>query len=215
MDIIFQISYQHNRTPHFMCFNEEEKHLLIYSLSSHKFQLLNLNSRQLSSINYSTDESILNIGYSIIYHLYYYTTRETNRFVLFRLNEEEKQIEINREIELINSKDHFINVHIYENFIFFLYLTPSSIVMFGKYDIENSSIVLSIRLDNKFYENGQKNHYKIIDFTINNPFLCLLIQFKNKSKSKILIYDYETITKTDSFDLIDAVNPKSIISTKK
>jgi len=214
--ILFKVPYQHNRSPHLMCFNEDDNNILIYSLYSHKFEYLSLNSSQIFSIDFSSDEYILNLGYSTKYHLFYLSTyRQTNRFVLFRLNEEEKEIEIEREIELIDCKDHFINVHIYENVIYYLYLTSLSIVMFGKYDLETSSFISSISFEKKLYSYEDKSPYKIIDFTINNSFICFLIQLKNKSKSKIIIYDYENMTKLHSFDLIDSIKPISIISTEK
>jgi len=215
LNILIKIPYTHNRTPRLMCFNEEEKYFLIYSLSSHQFEYLSLNSRQISPIDYSSDEFILNIGYSTMYHLFYLSTRKTNHFVLFRFNEESKQIEIEQEIELIREKDHFINVHIYENIIYFLYLTSSSIVTFGKYDLESSSFLPSINFEKKLYDYEDKCPYKIIDFTINNSFICFLIQLKSKKKSKIIIYDYENMDKLHSFELIDAVKPISIISTEK
>ncbi|CAF3707682.1 unnamed protein product [Rotaria sp. Silwood1] len=218
LDLIFKITYEHSRTPCLMCFNEEENYLLIYSLSSHQLQYLSLNFHQISSIDFSSNELILNLGYSSRYHLFYYSTRQTNRFVLFQLNEQEKQIEIKQEVKLINEKDHFINVHIYENFIFFLYLTSSSIVMFGKYHLETSSFLPSISFEKKLYDYEEKSSYKIIDFTINNSFICFLIQLKNKNKnnkSKIFIHDYESMNKLHSFDLINPIKPISIISTKK
>jgi WD40 repeat protein len=214
--ILFKIVYQHNLTPRLMCFNEDDNNILIYSLYSHKFEYLSLNSSQIYSIHFSSDESILNVGYSTRYHLFYLSTyRKTNRFVLFRLNEKFKEIEIEEEIKLIDCKDHFINVHIYENIIFYLYLSSSSIVMFGKYDLENSSFISSISFEKKLYDYDEKCPYKIIDFTINNSFIFFLIQLKNKKKSKIFIYDYENMNKLHSFDLIDSIKPLSIISTQK
>lgn len=210
---LFKISYQHARNPRLMCFNEDENYLLIYSLSSGQFEYLSLNSRKISSTNISFNDTLLNLGYSRIYHRFYFSTRKTNQFGLFRFNEENKQIEIEREIELIDSKDHFINVHLYENIIFFLYLTSSSIVMFGKYDLDNSSFISSISFENKLYSYEDKSTYKIIDFTINNSFISFLIQLK--TKSKIIIYDYQNMNKLHSFDLIDAIRPISIIATKK
>jgi hypothetical protein len=216
LDIQLRIRYEHNWKPHLICFNENCKYLLIYSCSSRQFKYLSLNSLQIISIDYCCDQSILNLGYCSTYNLFYLVTRESNRFVLFRLNKEEKQIEIDREIELIiDEKDHFINVHIYENFIFYLYLTKSSLIKLAKYDLESSSICQSVRLDNRLYENGEKRYFKILDFTIINSFICFLIQFKDKNQSKILIHDYDTMNRLHSFDLIDSVKPISIVSTEK
>lgn len=214
VDISFKIPYQHNRSICLMCFNEEEDCLLIYSLLSRQLSYLPLNSRQISLISLPFDEPILNLGYSTTYRLFYLSTRQTNRFVLFRLNEQEKKIEIENEIELINAQDHFISVHIYENFIYFLYLS-SSIVRFGKYDLETSSSRSSISFEKKLYDHEDKSTYNIIDFAINNSFISFLIQLKNQNKFKINIYDYDSMDQIHSFDLIDAIKPLSIISTEK
>jgi hypothetical protein len=218
LPILFKIPYQPNRTPRLICFNEDEKYFLISSLFPRQFECLSMNTRQISPINISFDETLLNLGYSTKYHRFYLTTKKTNRFIFFRLNEEDKQIEIEREIELIKEKDRFINVHIFDNIIFFLYLTSSSIVIFGKYDLETSSFLQSINFEKKLYDNEEQCPYRIIDFTINSTFICFLIQLKkneNKNKSKIIIHDYETINQIYSFDLIDAVRPISIVSTEK
>ncbi len=113
---IFKIPYTHNRTPCLMSFNEEEHSLLINSLSTHQFQYLSLDSCQIYSIDYLTDEFLLNLDYSTTNYSFYFITRKTNWFVLFRLNQE---IEIEREMKLINFKDHFIILHINENIILF------------------------------------------------------------------------------------------------
>jgi len=215
IDLLFKINYQHNRTSRLISYNEEENSLLIYSISSHQLEYLSLNSRQICSIDLSFKESILNLGYSTNYHLFYFSTRKTNRFVLFKLNQQEKQIEIEQEIQLINSQDHFISVHIYQNIIFFLYLSSSSIVTFGKYDLENLSFLSPISFEKKLYDDEEKCPYKIIDFAINNSFISFLIELKNKDKFKIIISDYDSMNKIHSFDLIDAIKPLSIISTEK
>jgi hypothetical protein len=215
LNMILRIRYEHNWKPHLICFNENCKDFLIYSCSSRQFEYLSLNCCQIIPIDYCCDQSILNLGYSPTYNLFYLTTRETNRFVLFRLNKEKNQIEIDREIKLIDEKDHFINVHIYENFIFYLYLTKSSLIILEKYDLESSLICLSIRLDNRIYENGEKRYFKIVDFTIKNPFICFLIQFKDKNQSKLILHDYDSMNRLHSFDLINSIKPISIVSTEK
>jgi hypothetical protein len=75
-----------------------------------------LDSCQIYSIDYLTDEFLLNLDYSTTNYSFYFITRKTNWFVLFRLNQE---IEIEREMKLINFKDHFIILHINENIILF------------------------------------------------------------------------------------------------
>jgi hypothetical protein len=121
-----------------MSFNEEEHSLLINSLSTHQFQYLSLDFCQIYSIDYLTDEFLLNLDYSTTNYSFYFSTRKINRFILFRLNQ---QIEIEREMKLINFKDHFIILHINENIIFFLYFKFSSIIMFRKYHLEKFSIL--------------------------------------------------------------------------
>jgi hypothetical protein len=104
----------------------------------------------------------------------------------------------------------------HEYFIFYLYLSSSSsTVMFGKYDLEKSTNISTISFENKLYDVYEQSTYKIIDFTINNSFISFLTQLKNKNKFIIIIYDYNTMDKLHTFDLIDAGKPLSIISTQK
>ena len=198
-----------------MCLNEDENYILIYTLSSEQFEYFSLNSGEIFSINCLSKQSILNVGYWRGSGLFYYSTR-TNHFVLFRFNEEKKQIEIEGDINLIDEKDYFINVHIYQNIVYFLYLTSSTVVMLGKYHLENSSILPSISFEKKLYDYQEKCPFKILDFTVNDSFICFLIQLKDNSKKfKIRICDLENLNEIHSFDLIDASKPISIISTEK
>jgi hypothetical protein len=91
--------------------------------------------------------------------------------------------------------------------------------MLGKYNFETSSFVLpSISYEKKLYDYEEKSSYKMIDFSVNDSFICFLIQMKNKDqnkKSKIIIHDSESMNKLHSFDLIDAIKPVSIVSTEK
>ncbi|CAF4120631.1 unnamed protein product [Adineta steineri] len=212
IDLSFRIPYQHNRRPCSITYNDDEKFLLIYSASIHSLEYICLESRRIFKINLPFDDRILNLGYSQRKQLFYFSTRETNRLVLFRLNE--KQIEIVEEINLIGENDYFINVHIYENFIFFLY-GSSSIIMFGKYDLENSSHLPSFSFENKLYDSQEKSKYKIFDFAINYSYISFLIQLKTNNKFMIFIHDYDNMHKLHSFDLIDAKKPLSIVATEK
>jgi hypothetical protein len=213
VDISFKIPYQRNRSNCVICFNEDENYLLIYLIFSHQLEYVSLNSHEVSLIDLPVSEPLLNLGYCPIYRLFYLSTRQTHRFVLFKLNQQ-KQIEIEEEIELINPNDHFISVHIYEHFIFYLYLS-SSTVMFGKYDLEKSSFISPISFENKLYDVQEKSTYKIIDFAINNSFISFLTQLNKKNKFLIMIHDYDTMVKLHTFDLIDAIRPISIVSTEK
>jgi len=210
IDLLFKIAYPHPRSACLICFNEDENYFLIYSLHFHKLEHLCFRSRQIYSINLPFDEPIFHLGYSKNDQLFYVSTRRTNRFLLFRL--QQKQIEIEREIKLINEKDHFISVHMHKNLILFLYLS-SSIVMFGKYDVNNSSSLPSISFENKLYDAEEKSTYKIIDFAINNSYISFLIHLKT-NKFRIVIRDYDNLTKLHSFDLIDAIRPLAIVSTE-
>ncbi|CAF1379758.1 unnamed protein product [Rotaria sp. Silwood1] len=86
VNISFKIPYQHNRHNCLISFNDEENSLLIYSLSSRKVEHLSLNSRQISSINLPFSEPIVRLDYSKKLRSFYCSTRQTNRFILFRLN---------------------------------------------------------------------------------------------------------------------------------
>ena len=182
VDISFKIPYQHDRKIHLISFNESEEYFLIHLLYSRQLEYLSLKTRKNFSINLPLIEPIINLGYSINSNLFYLSTRQTNRFILFKINQQEKQIEIDREIELIDKNDHFISVHIHEDFILYLYLSSSSTVMFGKYDLEKSSFIPSISFENRLYDMQEKSTYKILDFAINNSFISFLTQLKTKNK---------------------------------
>ncbi|CAF2890865.1 unnamed protein product [Rotaria sp. Silwood2] len=212
IDLLFKIPYQHNRNPRLLSYHENEKYLLIYSLYSHQLESLCLNSHQFSVINLPSNEYLLNIGYSTNYNLFYFSTQQTKNFVLFRLNQQ--QIEFVQEINLVKNNDKLISVHMYENFVFFLYIS-SSIVMLGKYDIEYSSFMSPFSFENKLYDDGEQSPYVIIDFAVNNFYISFLVRLKNINKFMIVIHDSATMNRLHSFDLIDAFQPLSIISTDK
>ncbi|CAF1247521.1 unnamed protein product [Rotaria sp. Silwood1] len=210
--LLFKIPYQHNRKPYLIAYHEDENYLIIYSLISCQLECLCLKSRQISLINLPSNEHLLNLGYSTNYHLFYFSSQKTKNFVLFRLNQQ--QIEFEREINLIKNNDELISVHMYENLVFFLY-TSSSIIMLGKYDIEKSSFMSPFRFENNLYDDIEQSKYEIIDFAINNFYISFLVRLKNKRKFMIIIHDSATMKRIRSFDLIDAINPLTIISTDK
>ena len=215
LPILLKIPYKDNQSPRLICFNEEKNSLLIYSLSSHQFEYLSMNTKQISPVKISFDEILLNLAYSNQLHQYYFTTKITNRFVFFRFNEDDKQIEIEEELKLIEINDHFVNVHLFDQTIFYLYLTSLAILIFGKYHLETSSFLPLISFQNKLYDDEEQSPFRIIDFTINSTFISFLIQLKNVNTSKIIICDQKTIDQIHSFHLIDANRPISIISTEE
>ncbi|CAF3629022.1 unnamed protein product [Rotaria sordida] len=213
IDLQFKIPHQHNRKPHLISYHENENCLLIYLLFSHQLEYLCLNPRQISFINLPSNEHLLNLGYSTNYNLFYFSNRQTKNFVLFRLNQQ--QIEFEQEINLIrNDDDNLISVHMYENFVFFIYIS-SSIVMLGKYDMEKSSFMSPFSFEDRLYDDVEQSQYDIIDFAINNFYISFLVHLKNKKKFMIVTHDSASMDRLYSFDLIDASQPLSIISIDK
>ena len=214
LDIVVKIPYEHDRKPHLICYNNDENYYLIYSFSTHNFIRLSSDFRQLSPINDSLDKPILSIGYCSIYRLFYYSTKFDSQFVVFRIVD--NRIEIRNEIELIaNVKDRLLAVHVFENLIYYLCLTESAVNLLGKYDFDQSVTLPPTRLNNKLFEGQQKLSFKLLDFTVNRSFICFLIQMKTSNRSRIHIHDHQTLALINSFDLIDAVKPLTIISTQK
>ena len=181
-------------------------------MNSCQLQHLCLESKKISTINSPLDQTFLDFGYSTTYDLFYFSTRETNDFVLFDLKQQ--QIEIKRRHKLIDKRKFLIKVHVYENLVFFLYLSSLPPTL-GKYDLENSSYLQSFSFENHLYDDEEQSSYEIIDFVINNFHIYLLVRFKNKSKFKIVVHDYADMTRLHSFDLIDAIKPKIFISVKR
>lgn len=210
--LLFKVPHQHDQAVHLISYCENENFLLIYSVLSHQLEYISLKSKKALPIGFQRKEHLLNLGYSTKYHLFYFSSRETGQFVLFRLNQ--RDIEIERRIELIKQNDFLISVHMYENLVFFLY-TSSNVVMLGKYDIETLSFLMPFSFENKLYDDQEQSLYEIIDFTIIYEYACFLIRLTAKNKCMIIIYDLDTMDQLNSFDLIDANRPLSIISTYK
>ncbi|CAF2712776.1 unnamed protein product [Rotaria sp. Silwood2] len=72
-----------------------------------------------------------------------------------------------------------------------------------------------IDFENKLYDDGEQSPYVIIDFAVNNFYISFLVRLKNINKFMIVIHDSATMNRLHSFDLIDAFQPLSIISTDK
>ncbi|CAF0887021.1 unnamed protein product [Adineta ricciae] len=212
INILFQISHKLDKSPRLISFNSDENYFLIYSSKIHKLVHLSNQTREFFDIALPFTATILNIGYSKFRHCFYFTSRQTNHFSLFRWNDQ--KIEIIQEFPLINEKEQFISGHIYENLIYFVY-SSSSEVMFAKYDMETSSRSEQISLQNYLYDFEDKIKYRLVDFTVNDSFISCLVQLNSTNKWKIAVYDIKDFERIHSFELIDAKNPLSIVSAEK
>ncbi|CAF3303861.1 unnamed protein product [Rotaria socialis] len=210
--LLFKIPYQHNRNSYLLAYHERENYLLIYSPCNHKLEYLSFHSHQISNVNLPSADTLLNLGYSTHNDLFYLSSRKKKNLVLFRLNQQ--QIEIEREIPLVEKNDYLINAHMYKNFIVFLHQS-SSRVSLGKYDIEKSSFLPQFNFQHELYDEQEQSSYEIMDFAINNIYISFLIRLINKNKFMIVIHDFISMDRLQSFDLIDAIKPLSIISTDR
>ncbi|CAM4740325.1 unnamed protein product [Rotaria magnacalcarata] len=210
INLLFKIPYPHNRNSYLLTYHEYEDYLLIYSLDYHKLEYLSFRSHQISNVNLPLADTLLNLGYSTHNDLFYLSSRKKKNFVLFRLNQQ--QIEIEREIPLVEKNDYLITVHMYKSVVFFLYRS-SSRVSLGKYDIEKSSFLSPFNFQHELYDEQEQSSYEIMDFAINEIYISFLIRLINKNKFMIVIHDFISMDRLQSFDLIDAIKPLSIIST--
>ncbi|MCC7159862.1 MAG: hypothetical protein IT281_10015 [Ignavibacteria bacterium] len=210
--LLFKIPYQHNRNSYLLAYHEHENYVLIYSSYNHKLEYLSLHSHQISNVNLPLADNLLNLGYSTHDDLFYLSSRKNNNVVLFRLNQQ--QIQIEREISLIKGNNYLISAHMYKNIIVFLYQSSSRLSL-GKYDIKTSSFLPSFNFQDELYDDQEQSSYEIMDFAINNVYISFLIRLINKNKFMIVIHDFISMDRLQLFDLIDANKPLSIISIER
>ena len=213
MSIVDKLVYKHNRKPRSICLNVDENYFLIYSFHFNEFECLLIENQELISIKALSNETIFSLGYSRSLHLFYCSIRQTNRLILFRIDLQKQRIEIENDIELIDKDQFFINIHVYNRCIYYLYLTSTNDVYFAQFDFDKSSLISTMRIPNCVYENQQKYFIKILDFSVDDSLICFLIQLKSENRSQIHVYNRQSMTKIHSFDLIDAIKPISIISS--
>ena len=213
MSIVDKLVYKHNRKPRSICLNVDENYFLIYSFHFNEFECLLIENQELISIKALSNETIFSLGYSRSLHLFYCSIRQTNRLILFRIDLQKQRIEIENDIELIDKDQFFINIHVYNRCIYYLYLTSTNDVYFAQFDFDKFSLISTMKIPNCFYENQQKYFVKILDFSVDDSLVCFLIQLKSENRSQIHVYNRQSMTKIHSFDLIDAVKPISIISS--
>ncbi|CAF1004947.1 unnamed protein product [Adineta ricciae] len=212
IDMSFKIPYKSDRSPQLISFNSDENYFLVYSIKAHKLVYLSNQTPESVNIVLPFNKKLLNFGYSKFHRCFYFTSRQTNCFALFRLND--RQIEIIRELPLINTNEQFISGHIYQNLVHYIY-SLSSKVIFAKYDMETSSDLEKINLENHLYDIEENIKYRLIDSTVNESFISCLVQLNSTKKWRIAIYDIKDFERINSFDLIDARNPLSIVSAEK
>jgi hypothetical protein len=70
------------------------------------------------------------------------------------------------------------------------------------------------QLENILYDENQQLTYEIIDFVVNVSYITFLTRLKDDNRYKVIIHDHD-INQIFSFDLIDAKQPLSIVSTIK
>ncbi|CAF1683418.1 unnamed protein product, partial [Adineta ricciae] len=212
IDLLFKIPYPNNGNSRLIAYDEQKNDFVIYITQSHKLEYLPRRSRQIVPISLPFNEAILNLGYSKLHRLFYIAVKQINRFILFRIKDQ--QMEIVQDIDLIHEQDHFISAHIYKTIIVFLYLSQSKVIC-GKYDLDTSSVIQRMNLESKLYDPNEKKKYHVTDFTINDSFIAFLVRLRSETpKWMIAVYDAKNIERICSFDLIDPYHPLSIISVE-
>jgi hypothetical protein len=215
IDNLFQYPYENNRHPRLMAYDIHRDNLLIYSLTSHKLDCLSVEAKQINPIHLNSNESLLSLGYSSFHRCFYLITKQTHHFVLFHLNNQqiqiENQFELTHENHRINS---LIGGQIHQNILFFLYNPSPGMNMCGKYNFDQSIFISPIHFENIVHDNTEKLSYEIIDFTVNNSYITFLTRLTNSERFMLVVHDHDLYQIT-SFDLLDAKQPLSIISTNQ
>jgi len=215
VDILFQVPYESDRHCRLMAYNIHDNCLLIYSLISHKFEYLSISTRQINRIYFSSNDSLVSLGYSINHRCFYLINKSTHDLVLFHLNGQ--RIEVEQQFKLTHENlkiDSLLVGHIYENNFYLLYNLSPDRIIFGTYHVNQSTLISFKQLENILYDENQQLTYEIIDFVVNVSYITFLTRLKDDNRYKVIIHDHD-INQIFSFDLIDAKQPLSIVSTIK